>query len=397
MHTHRVVIVGAGFGGLKAALELARDSRFTVTLVTDQPDFRFYPALYHTASGGPSRVSAIPIKEIIGSLPVEIIEAKATKIDRKNQELVTKGSQRLAYDSIILGLGMTTNFFGIPGMEEYSYGIKSVSEATRLKDHLHQQIQKEQHADHHYIIVGGGPTGVELAGMLPGYLHSILRHHGLKHQAIRVDLVEAAPRLLPRLPKDVGRATSRRLRKLGVHIATNQQVQAETASELIINGKPSASHTVIWTAGVSCNPFFADNNFKMSEHHRVEVNEYLEAEPNIFVIGDNAETEYSGVAQTALHDGLFVAEHLKRVYGREPYQPYKPRRPVYVTPVGPRWAAVVWGQLHIYGLLGWMVREAADFIAYHDYQPWWPAAQRWLALHTNEESCPVCGSAQAAD
>jgi NADH dehydrogenase len=394
MKKQKVVIVGGGFAGVKAALELSFDDRFKVTLISDEDHFRYYPALYHTATGGARQVSEISISELLDRHPVTFIKARALHLDRAGKQLVTKGAGTLPYDVLIMALGVTTNYFGIDGLEKFSYGIKSLDEVERFKNHLHEQIRTDNHPDAHYLIVGGGPTGVELAGVLPGYLHKIMRHHGIKHKAIKVELIEAMPRIMPRMPKDVGRATAKRLRNLGVLVRTNQKVEAETAEALTINGAPVASRSVVWTAGVACNSFFQDNGFVITDHHKVEVNQYLQAEPDIYVLGDNAETPYSGVAQTALYDAVFVTKNLRRLAKGKAPRAYQPKRPIYVTPTGPEWASVVWGKLRLYGRLGWWLREAADLRAYHYYQPWWPASRRWLALSDQEESCPICGQSQ---
>jgi NADH dehydrogenase len=394
MAKQKVLIVGGGFGGVKAALELSFDKNFRVTLISDQDYFLYYPALYHTATGGARKVSEISISELLANHPIEFIKARALHLDRQTKQLVTKGAGTLAYDVLIMALGMNTNFFGIQGLEEFSYGIKSVEEVERLKNHLHDQIRADNAPDAHYLVVGGGPTGVELSGVLPGYIKEIMRHHGVKHKAVKVELIEAMPHIMPRMPKDVGRATAKRLRKLGVLVRTNQKVEAATADALTINGAPVASRTVVWTAGVACNSFFQDNGFVITAHHKVEVNQYLQAEPDIYVLGDNAETVYSGVAQTALYDAMFVTKNLRRLAAGKDPRVYKPKMPIYVTPSGPKWASVVWGKVHLYGRVGWWLREVADLIAYHDYQPWWPASHRWLALNDQEESCPICGQTQ---
>ena len=128
----------------------------------------------------------------------------------------------------------------------------------------------------------------------------------------------------------------------------------------------------------------------MSEHGKVVVNEYLQAEPNIYVIGDNAETTYSGMAQTALYDGGFVAAHLKRLAHSDELKSYVPKKPAYITPAGPRWAAVLWGEFHTYGFLGWLLRGAADFDGYNDLEPLIPATASWASMLQKEESCSVC-------
>src|SRR5262249_37760884 len=148
-----------------------------------------------------------------------------------------------------------TNYFGIKGLDEYSYSIKSQSEVQRFKEHLHQQLADEKRPDLHYVIVGAGATGIELAGALPSYLRCIMKNHGLPQRKLHIDLIEAAPRLLPRLPKETSRAVRRRLRKLGVTLYLNSTVEGETADKLMVSGKPIRSHTVVWTAGVTNHPF----------------------------------------------------------------------------------------------------------------------------------------------
>jgi NADH dehydrogenase len=382
----QVLIVGGGFGGIKAALDLEKHSdKFKVTLVSSRPEFRYYPMLYHTATGGSRVVSSIPLGEIFGGKKVSVIIDNASKLDRQNKTLRTEGNRELKYDILILALGVVTNYFGIKGLEEYSYGIKSLEEAEELKAHLQAQLIDEHRPDLNYVIVGGGPSGIELAGELPHYLHQLMKKHGVTDRKIHVDLIESAPRLMPRMPESVSHAIYRHLTKVGVKVITGQPVQAETADNLLVGGKPIRSHTVIWTAGVTNHPFFKANNFAITDKGKVHVDRLLQAWPGIFVIGDNADTPYAGMAQTALHDGKTVAENLIRHANSERPYAYKPKKPIYVTPAGPHWAAVVWGPLHIYGWLGWAVRRAADWIGYHDMEPWWKASARFLADSVRED------------
>lgn len=394
---HHVVIVGGGFGGLKAALELSKSERVAVTLVSDQPDFRYYPSLYHTATGGLRAQSSIPLETILTDGSVEIVFGTAERIDRGKKVVELKRGKTVSYDTLILALGVVTNYFGIKGLEEYSYGIKSIEAIQRFKQHLHTQLQDEHQPDLNYIIVGAGPTGIELAGALPLYLRKLMRNHGIKHKAIHIDLIESQPRLLPRSPKQTSRAVRRQLRRLGVKLYLGQTVEGETADALVLNGKPLPSHTVVWTAGMANNPFFTANNFSMNERHKVNVNDYLMAEPDIYVIGDNAATQFSGMAQTALHDGKFVSENiLRQLDGKQP-EKYKARQPVSIIPAGPRWAAVDWGKFHFYGTLGWILREAADWVGFHDLEPWWQASEQWFTeLGSEEQECAVCATAEQA-
>ena len=391
---HKVLIVGGGFGGVKAALELSKDPRFNVTLLTDRPYFRYYPRLYLTATGGRSSESSIALSDIIDGKPIKLEIGSAQKIDRDSKQVITDKGEKYHYDTLIMALGVVTNFFGIKGLEEFAYGIKSLEEISKLKAHIHDQLTATHQPDLNYIIIGGGPTGIELTGELPHYLKRVMKNHGIAHRAIHIDLVEAAPKLIPRLPSDTSRAVARHLRQLGIKLYLGKTVQAETADALMVDGKPITSHTVIWTAGVTNHPFFKANNFSLTDRGKVNTNTQLLAEPNIYVIGDNANTMYSGLAQTALYDAVFVANSLKRQADHKKPKSYRPKAPVSVIPVGPRYAAVVWGQLRFYGLLGYILRELADLKAFHDYEPWWKAGLEWLTEFGSEESCPTCLKAE---
>ena len=397
MAKERVLIVGAGFGGIKAALALKDSEQHEVTVLSERLDFRYYPTLYRVALGTSKENASISLSKLFADTAVNVKQGVAVSVDRKAKTVKTQDGQAISYDVLILGLGVVTNYFGIPGLPEFSYSIKSMADVERFKHHLHQQLIDTQQPDLNYVIVGAGPTGIELAGSLPEYLRQIMHNHGIKHRAIHIDLVEAAPRLLPRMPRDTSRMVKRRLKRLGITVLTSAAVQGETADELIINGKPVRSHTVVWTAGVTNHPFFAENKFALTNRGKVSVDAYLQAEDNVYVIGDNANTPYSGMAQTAIHDAEFVAENIILNKAGKERKSYVVKRPVTVIPVGDRWAAVLWGSVRMYGWLGWTLREMADVAGFHDYQSWTDAGKQWLTEFTTEESCPVCVAATAGN
>jgi NADH dehydrogenase len=388
----RVLVLGGGFAGVKTALELSEDDRFDVTLLSDDDELRYYPTLYHSATGGKRANSSIPLSRIFEGKSITLADGTATKLIRKDKTVTTTKGRAYEYDTLVIALGVVTNYFGIPGLPEYSYSIKSQAEAGRFKKHLHQQMEDERRPDLHYVIVGAGPTGIELAGALPGYLKRIMKSHGVKHRAIHIDLVEAAPRLLPRMPKVTSRSVRKRLRKLGVRLYLKSTVEGQTADSLMVSGKPIRSHTVVWTAGVTNHPFFKDNDFVLTGRGKVATDIYLQAEPDIYVLGDNANTPYSGLAQTALRDGAFVARNLKRQASGWRPRSYGAKPPVTVIPCGPRWAAVVWNKLRLYGWLGWFLREAADLIGFHDLEPWKKASKQWYSEFTEEDDCATCAT-----
>lgn len=390
MAKERVLILGGGFAGVKAALELCHDDRFEVTLLSDDTDLRYYPTLYHSATGGKRSNSSIPLKVIFDNKPVTLAQGSAAKLIRKDKTVTTAKGRAYEYDTLLIALGVVTNYFGIPGLGEYSYSIKTQAEAERFKKHLHQQLDDERRPDLHYVIVGAGPTGIELAGALPDYLKHIMKCHGMEHRAIHIDLIEAAPRLLPRLPKDTSRHVRKHLKNLGIRLYLNSTVQGETADKLMVSGKPIRSHTVVWTAGVTNHPFFKDNGFVLTGRGKVAVDIYLQTEPDIFVLGDNTNMPYSGMAQTALWDGKFVARNLKRHASGWRLRSYEAKPPVSVLPCGPHWAAVVWGHVRLYGWLGWFLREAADLKGFRALESWRRASKQWYNEFTRDDSCEKC-------
>jgi NADH dehydrogenase len=393
MAKEKVLIVGGGFGGVKAALELVGSDHFDVTLLSDSPDLRYYPTLYHTATGGKKANSSIPLARIFENKRITLAQGEAVSLDRHAKSITAKDGTTYPYDALIIGLGVVTNYFGIKGMQEFAYSIKTQAEAARFKQHLHKQLLEDHRPDLNYVIVGAGPTGIELAGALPEYLRQIMKNHGLPKRKLHIDIIEAMPKLLPRLPKPISRVVARRLRKLGIKVYLGSKVEAASADDLTVNGKPIRSHTVIWTAGVTNHPFFSENKFAIIGRGKVATDVYLQAEPDIFVIGDNANSPYSGLAQTAIRDGVFVARNLRRRARGKKFKPYVPKEPITVIPAGPRWAVVIWGPFHFHGKLGWLLREAADFVGFHDLEPWPKAAKQWYTEFTDDDDCDVCAKA----
>lgn len=385
----KVLVVGGGFGGVKTALELCKHDDFAITLLSDRDIFRYYPALYHTATGGLYEQTNIHLTTILDEQRVKIIKGTAAKLDRTARTLATTDGQTLHYDILVLALGVVTNYFGIKGLEEHAYGIKSWEMIQRFKHHIHEQLSSGE-PELNYVIVGAGPTGIELAGALPAYLHKIMNNHGLPEKPFKITVVEAAPRLLPRSPEAISKAVAARLSSLGIELKLGMTVEGETADKLMVSGTSIASHTVVWTAGTANHPFFKENDFTLTERGKVQVDGALRAEDGIYVIGDNAGTQYSGLAQTALYDGQFVADDIvARAHGKQP-KTYKPKKPVIVIPVGEGWASVEWGKRTFTGRMGWWLRLAADWIGFHDYEPWWKASEQWMTEFGEQEDCPTC-------
>ncbi len=384
----KVTIVGGGFGGVKAALELAKNKKNHVTLISDRPDFQYYPALYGTATGRSHLQSWVPLGKIFANRPnVDVIIDPILTIDPKVKSIKGESGHSYKYNLLILALGTVTTYFGIKGLDTYSYGIKSSDEIRALKQHLYQTMFEERNIEKNYVIVGAGPTGVELASAMREYIERLHIDYRLPKKKISINLVEAAPRVMPRMSEGASRLIEKRLKKLGVKVMTNQKVEEQTANELIVSGKPIKSQTVIWTSGVANSPFFQANaeHFVFAKNGKIVVDEHLRAFKDVHVIGDNAFTPYSGLAQTALHDAIFVARNLERKQNGKKRKLYQAKLPPVVIPVGDNWAVLEWRKIRITGLAASLVREAADMIGYSDILPFGQALGAWRAQKIMED------------
>ena len=384
----QITIVGGGFGGIRAALKLARDKSNEITLISDRPEFQYYPALYSSATGHSHLESWVPLGEIFAeheNVKVHIDTIETLHVSDKT--LRGKSGATYKYSTLILAMGVVTTYFGIPGLETYAYGIKSEPEIKRLKQRLYTDIAENHELDRNYVVIGAGPTGTELAAALGTYIQRLTKRYGVKGRGPKIRLIEASPRVLPRMSPMTSRIVEHRLRKLGVDVETGKKVEGENATELVVSGKPVASHTVIWTSGVTNNPFFAAHSdvFKLAKNGRVIVDEYMKARSDIYVIGDNAATPYTGFAQTAVHDGDFVAKNLIRKSRGKKMKKYHASAPIPVVPVGANWAAVEWGGLRVYGFIGGLIRRAADAIGYNDVLPLGTTIGAWTASMVYED------------
>ncbi len=378
----KYTIVGGGFAGVKVALELAKDKRNDITLISDRDTFQYYPTLYNSATGRSHLESWVPLGEIFASHDnVRVSIDYIVGIDVQDKELLGASETRYPYQRLIIAIGMVTTYFNIPGMDQYSYGIKSYDEIKRLKERIHSDLIDTGKLDKNYVIIGAGPTGVELAGALGSYLHRLAVYYGIKRPRVNIRLIEAAQRVLPRSHETVSRRVQRRLEKLGVEVQAGVKVEKATAKSVIAGGRPIATHTVIWTSGVMNSPLFAAHPelFKLDSRGKVIVDKYMRAAPHVYVLGDNASTKYSGLAQTALYDAKFVATNLRRQKrGKKPIV-YKPSEPISAVPVGNLWASAEWKKFRVYGILGSILRRLGDLHGYMSYLPFFQALRPWFA------------------
>lgn len=396
-----VVIVGGGWAGIRLVRKLKKlaNHEIRVTLVSNEPNFRYSAALYRVATGHKEKEAILPIYHLLRGLShTKFIHGTMTNIHPIDRTITLGNGHTLHYDYAVIAIGSVTTYFGIPGIEDYAYSIKTQKELRRFKTHLHQELIDEHAPDKHYIVVGAGPTGVELAAAMATYLKKISRQHGIKRKRIHIELIEAGPRVLPVSHPKASYLAHKRLRRLGVHIHINSKVEYETDTSLVVNGRSIESKTVVWTAGVTNNPFFSRHKhvFQLNNRSKVLVDDHLRVNDRLFVIGDNAVTPYSGLGLTAVHNANYVAKQLTHlIRGSKKTAAYQPLIPATVVPVGKRWAVFQYKSLVIGGWVGGVIRSLADFVAYNDIAGITAATSLWLSTNENEEQCVLCKVALA--
>jgi len=374
-----VVVVGGGFGGVKAALELSKKQIGKITLISDESYFLHHATLYATATGKNFAESIVPLNTIFANHPnVELIQDKITSFDPK-RHLIT-GKKDYHYDKLVLALGSVTTYFGIEGMKEHSYGIKSVEQIKEFHEHIHDSLVHKQ-LDKEYFVIGAGSTGVEMAAALNDYLKELKLTYRLKQTASKVTLVEAAPRITPHLSKTASNKILGQLKKQGIKVRANHRVGALEENKILVDGKAYSTTTAIWTSGVANNPFFKHNadSFHLAADGRVNVNPYLEALDDVYVIGDNNTMKYSGTAWPTLKQAKHVAKNITHLSTGRAQQHFRPTSAPSGIPLGPKWGYVEWHGIYISGRSGAFARRLMELYGYCQLLPLKQAIPVWRA------------------
>ena len=337
----RVVIVGAGFGGLRVAQEL-KEMPVEVLLIDQHNYHTFQPLLYQVAT------AALDPEEI-GHSVRGILQTqqrfgfrlgKVTGMDWTTKELLLEKGNPERFDYLVLAAGTVTNFFNIEGIEEHSFPLKSMEEATRLRSHILRQFELADVAPAlieqgalNFVIVGGGPTGVEMAGSLRELFHMVLRKDfpHLNVSKARVILVEAMDKVLLPFAEPLRQNALKTLRERGVEVMLNEAVVKATAESITLkSGKVIPTRTIIWGAGVKASPLGAAIGLETTRGGRVVVNPDLSVpdHPEVFVIGDMAASKdaqgnlYPQLAQVAIQGGKHVVRQINHRLHNEPGQPF---------------------------------------------------------------------------
>ncbi len=371
----RVVIVGAGFAGVKLALSLSA-KHFQVILIDKNNYHQFQPLFYQVATSGlePSSIS-FPIRKILQSKKnVHFRVAELRKVNADTKSIETNIGQ-LNYDELVLAIGATTNFFGNPNLEKYAVPMKSVSEALYLRNCILDNYENalntadstEQEALMNIVITGGGPTGVELAGALAEMRKFVLPkdYPELDFSKMTISLLEGSPRLLNGMSDFAGKQSLKYLQKLGVEVRLNCLVEDYNGNVVSLKGGETLnSKTLLWAAGIKANRVEGFPEEAIGPAGRVLVNTFSQTQFNdsIFVVGDQAlmvtDKNPKGdpqVAQVAIQQAQNVARNLERLRQNKPLVAFKYFDKGSMATIGRNLAVADLAVGSLKGILAWLI------------------------------------------
>ena len=368
----QVVIIGAGFGGLNAALKLARYS-VKITLIDRKNHHTFQPLLYQVATAGlsPGEIAA-PIRWIVrGHRNIEVLLGEVQNFDLE-RHLVKLPDRELPYDYLIVASGASHAYFGHDEWEPLAPGLKTIEDALEIRRRvlLAFELAERQAAGGgaqvqlNFVIVGGGPTGVELAGTLSEIARRALadEFHSIDPQRTRIILLEGGPRILPAYPEDLSRSAEDQLRRLGVEVHTSTMVTGVEPASVRMGETRLPAAVILWAAGVAASPLGKMLGAPVDRAGRVLVNPDLSipGHREVFVVGDLAALKDAsgqlvpGVAPAAIQQGKATARNIVHDLQGQPRRDFHYLNKGSLATIGRAAAIAQFGKIHISGFVAWL-------------------------------------------
>jgi NADH dehydrogenase len=371
---HRIVIIGAGFGGLSAAKALA-GAPAEVTVIDRNNYHLFQPLLYQVATAGLSPADiAAPIRGILRrQANARVVLGRVTGIDLAGRAVLL-GDERVPYDTLVVATGARHAYFGHDDWERFAPGLKKIEDATAIRRRILLAFELAEASDDpaeqrrllNFAVIGGGPTGVEMAGAIVELARRALARdfRRIDPRATRVVLVEAGPRVLPAFPERLSEAARRMLERLGVEVRVGQAVTGCDERGIAIGAEHLPAGTIIWAAGVAASPAGKWLGAERDRAGRVKVapDLTLPGHPEIFVIGDTALVAGAdgrpvpGVAPAAKQQGRHVAATIRaRLAGDAAPRPFRYHGIGNLATIGRKAAVIDLGWLRLTGLVAWLI------------------------------------------
>ena len=356
----KVLVVGGGFAGVNAAFQLRKlREKLSLNLISDKSWHDYKARAYKIIEDGDASGVYIPIEDVLGK---DILKVDAVQEINLEKHLVKcESGASYPYDYLILATGSRVNFHGVSIIDDMTFSVNSSKDAAKLRLHIEKMIESMKNADTekkislgHFLVVGGGGTGLEVAATVSKAAHDLAHENGVDPSFITVDLFHSGSRLLNKLRPEISVEVANRLRLLGVNIFYNRRLMQEHLEDISIGDLHVKADTIIWTAGVKPNALLPYDNESIDEYLT------LKEHPEVYVIGDAGKDEYYGMAQTALEHAEYVAGSIKNRLNNKENPPYLPKPVYYAVPVLSGWAAVQTKHLVITGWIGWLIRRYVD-------------------------------------
>jgi NADH:ubiquinone reductase (H+-translocating) len=402
---HHVVVVGAGFGGLETVHHLAR-APVRITMVDRRNHHLFQPLLYQvaTASLAPSEI-AWPIRHLLRNRrEVATLLASVEAIDKDARLVRLDEGSMLEYDTLVLATGARHAYFGHDDWEPFAPGLKTLEDATTIRGRILIAFERaEQEGDETkraalmtFVIVGAGPTGVELAGTIAELARATLPadFRNIDTRKARIVLIEAGPRVLPGFAEDLSTYAQHALERLGAEVVLGQPVTECSTKGVVYGGKTLTAATVIWAAGVQASPAaeWLDAPADRAGRLKVEPDLTVPGHPEIFAIGDAAIVArpdgrpVPGIAPAAKQEGAYVAKVIRARLGRQPAPaPFRYKHAGDLATIGERRAVIDFGWIKLRGAIAWWLWGFAHIYFLIGVHNRLSVALNWLWIYVRDQ------------
>lgn len=411
--THQIVIVGAGFAGLRVALELekrrVRRGDCKITIIDREPHHVYWPLLYEVCSGaledtkpdcaGQLRAGVCirfdEYRTILRRNHARFIRGEVTGMDAEKKELFLKDGSTVPFDDLVVSPGSVSATYGIPGIAEHAYTMKTMHDAMNIRSHIAGYLKAYAQGDEKRISVmigGGGATGTEFAAELGHFFQKLVREGILKKGDYDLALIEAGPDILSMFPERMRQSARRRLESLGVTVMSGTkilEVKQGAIRVALADGKEETHETdvMVWTGGIKPSPLVAALKLPTDEKGYVSIEPTFEVKgmTETYALGDcvsyvhpKSGKRVPALGQAAVKEGAIVAENIVRHLERKPPVTWTPpERWITVVPLGGMYALADFGWFHLGGFVGYTIRKAADFLYFFSMLPPARAWQMW--------------------
>ena len=369
----RVVIIGGGFGGLNCVKTLSR-ANFDVLLIDKKNHHLFQPLLYQVATAALSPADiATPLREIVATQNnTTVLMGTVETIDKKKRELILVNGDHIPYDYLVIATGARHSYFGNDQWEPLAPGLKTITDALKIRERVLISFEKAERMDSiheaekylNFVVIGGGPTGVEMAGSIAEIAHKTMfrNFRRINPEKSKIYLVEGAPRVLPPFPEKLSERARKDLEKMGVRVLTEKLVTNITKEGVQVGDDFIEARNIIWAAGNIASPILKTLDVPLDRQGRAVVEPDLSVpeNPEIFVIGDAACTmgkdgkPLPAIAPTAIQQGRYVGKIIRRQVAKEKRRPFKYFDKGGLATIGKNRAVGFYKGVHLTGLIAWL-------------------------------------------